>query len=200
MKTWPVDWPRYKQSSELCDMLVGDCSCGAQHQPGEFELRDGVLYRYECVVPGGTIRISKFDELKIENEKLRAQLALKGIKTFINTVIDIRIIARDMLSNTREFSFSNVESVAKIKEMVQTVLDNTPLDELHHTIKGVKAEGSRIANETILEKLKMLNTCKEIIVHAFENGGPPTSFTFKTKHDCSKVKALVRELLGDEDE
>lgn len=48
---WPDNWPEYKQHcfsswSDSCDMLVGPCRCGAWHQPGEFEWKDGVLHRY----------------------------------------------------------------------------------------------------------------------------------------------------------
>ena len=48
---WPRDWPWYKQAcygswESRCDMLVGPCRCGAWHEPGEFEYRAGVLYRY----------------------------------------------------------------------------------------------------------------------------------------------------------
>lgn len=50
-KDWPDDWPLYKQScfgswEKACDMLVGACSCGASHAEGEFEMRDGKLFRY----------------------------------------------------------------------------------------------------------------------------------------------------------
>lgn len=47
---WPDDWPQYKQIcygswDSCCDALVGPCRCGAWHQEGEFELKDGKLYR-----------------------------------------------------------------------------------------------------------------------------------------------------------
>ena len=51
MTPWPENWPLYKQPcfgswDDACDMLVGPCRCGASHQEGEFEYRDGWLYRY----------------------------------------------------------------------------------------------------------------------------------------------------------
>lgn len=57
-KGWPEDWPKFKQPcfgswESACDMLVGPCACGASHDPGEFEFKHGVLYRYGSVV-GGT--------------------------------------------------------------------------------------------------------------------------------------------------
>lgn len=50
-KDWPIDWPWYKQGcfvsfDQRCDALVGPCSCAASHKENEFELRDGLLYRY----------------------------------------------------------------------------------------------------------------------------------------------------------
>ncbi len=121
-------------------MLEGGCSCGAQHQPGEFELRDGVLYRYGTSASSSAIRISEFDELKIENEKLRVQLAMRDTRKFLDKVVDFRIIARDMLSNTCEFSFSNVKSVAKIKEVMKIVLYGMSLEHLHQTLEGDEDE------------------------------------------------------------
>lgn len=47
---WPEDWPDYHNGSELCDMLIGPCSCGASHQPGEFRFDGTFLYRYKKVV------------------------------------------------------------------------------------------------------------------------------------------------------
>lgn len=44
MAVWPEDWPLRFQTNEPCDMAVGPCACGAWHQAGDFELRDGVLY------------------------------------------------------------------------------------------------------------------------------------------------------------
>ena len=47
LRPWPEDWPRHHNGvSEPCDMLVGPCSCGAWHQPGEFVLDDGRLVRF----------------------------------------------------------------------------------------------------------------------------------------------------------
>lgn len=51
LKSWPDDWPQYKQVcygswNDRCDMLVGPCACGAWHKDGEFELIGGVVYRY----------------------------------------------------------------------------------------------------------------------------------------------------------
>jgi hypothetical protein len=53
---WPDEWPIYKQGcfgswDDCCDMLVGPCKCGAWHQPGEFELCYGLLFRYGQQVP-----------------------------------------------------------------------------------------------------------------------------------------------------
>lgn len=50
LKAWPDDWPWYKQAcfsswDDRCDTLVGPCRCGAGHSEGEFEYRDGKLYR-----------------------------------------------------------------------------------------------------------------------------------------------------------
>lgn len=48
-ESWPADWPAYHNGpghNVACDMAVGPCACTAWHQPGEFELRKGVLYRY----------------------------------------------------------------------------------------------------------------------------------------------------------
>ena len=49
-KAWPTEWPMYKQEcfgswEKRCDMLVGPCSCGAWHHEGEFEYKDGYIYR-----------------------------------------------------------------------------------------------------------------------------------------------------------
>lgn len=49
--SWPKEYPLYKQPcffswEDACDTLVGPCCCGAWHQKNEFELKDGVLYRY----------------------------------------------------------------------------------------------------------------------------------------------------------
>lgn len=44
---WPKDWPPYFHRNEPCDMLVGPCSCGAWHTPGEFTLeQDGLRDPY----------------------------------------------------------------------------------------------------------------------------------------------------------
>jgi len=137
-KPWPVDWPRYKQSSELCDMLEGPCSCGAQHQPGEFELVEGALYRYGGPVSSSAIRISEFNELKIENQRLRVRLELGDSKKFVDTVIDFKVIARDILGRTHEFNFRTVASVSKIKETIQTVLGSMALSDLVQTIGDTK--------------------------------------------------------------
>lgn len=47
---WPSNWPYYKQDclgswEKRCDMLVGPCCCGSWHQVGEFEIKNGLLYR-----------------------------------------------------------------------------------------------------------------------------------------------------------
>ncbi len=52
LKAWPEDWPLYKQANfasfeDACDVLVGPCSCGAWHKEGEFEFKDGILFRYD---------------------------------------------------------------------------------------------------------------------------------------------------------
>lgn len=56
VRPWPTDWPTYKQAcfgswDKCCDMLVGPCSCGASHLPGEFELLMGILFRNGERVP-----------------------------------------------------------------------------------------------------------------------------------------------------
>lgn len=44
---WPKNWPPYFHRNEPCDMLVGPCSCGAWHTPGEFTLeQDGLRDPY----------------------------------------------------------------------------------------------------------------------------------------------------------
>ncbi len=58
---WPDGWPWYKQScfgsfDKRCDMLVGPCACGASHQLGEFELRGGILWRYNSPVRDVDVR------------------------------------------------------------------------------------------------------------------------------------------------
>ena len=140
MKTWPVDWPRYEQSSELCDALEGFCSCGAQHEHGEFELRDGVLYRYGTSASSSAVRISEFDQLKRENQQLRVRLEMRDSKNFVDKAIDFRIIARDMLSNSREFHFKNTESVLRLREAIKIILGSMSLDHLVQTLQGDKDE------------------------------------------------------------
>lgn len=47
LKAWPEHWPEYHNAvKDPCDMLVGPCACGASHEPGEFVLHEGTLYRY----------------------------------------------------------------------------------------------------------------------------------------------------------
>lgn len=65
MQVWPEDWPLYKQVcfgswDSRCDVLIGPCACGAWHSEGEFELKEGVLYRYGELVP--TITRKQFEE------------------------------------------------------------------------------------------------------------------------------------------
>lgn len=48
---WPRHWPLYKQVcfgswEKACTALVGPCNCGAWHDEGEFEFKDGVMLRY----------------------------------------------------------------------------------------------------------------------------------------------------------
>lgn len=44
---WPDGWPRCQNwTNDPCDALVGPCICRAWHAPGEFELRNGELFRY----------------------------------------------------------------------------------------------------------------------------------------------------------
>lgn len=47
---------------EPCDSLVGPCSCGAWHQPGEFKLVGDILYRYG--VPAGQVDAKAIREWK----------------------------------------------------------------------------------------------------------------------------------------
>ena len=55
---WPESWPKYYNGGQLCDMLVGTCSCGAWHQDGEFSLSFcDVLYRYDKPVATGDTRL-----------------------------------------------------------------------------------------------------------------------------------------------
>lgn len=43
---WPNNVPEYHNANiDACDMWVGPCACGAWHQEGEFEFKDGNLYR-----------------------------------------------------------------------------------------------------------------------------------------------------------
>jgi hypothetical protein len=56
LKPWPKDWPPYRQAcygspDDNCDMLIGPCACGAWHKVGEFELREGVVYRRGAPMP-----------------------------------------------------------------------------------------------------------------------------------------------------
>lgn len=139
-KPWPVDWPRYKQSSELCDMSEGPCSCGATHQPGEFELVDGTLYRYGKIVSSSALRISEFDELKRENQRFRIASMLKDSKKFVDKAIDFNVIARDVHGHRREFNFRNVESVLRIREAVNIVLGSMSIDHLIQTLQGAQDE------------------------------------------------------------
>lgn len=46
LMNWLEDYPPHYNGGTLCDAWVGYCSCGGYHKMGEFELRDGVLYRY----------------------------------------------------------------------------------------------------------------------------------------------------------
>lgn len=53
---WPQNWPRYRQAcywgdDDCCDMLVGPCSCGSWHMPGEFSWDGAVMIRYGKIVP-----------------------------------------------------------------------------------------------------------------------------------------------------
>jgi hypothetical protein len=64
---WPAEWPWFKQTfyadfRNRCDVLVGQCSCGAWHTEGEFELRDGYLYRYGNLVPSENVTSCKITE------------------------------------------------------------------------------------------------------------------------------------------
>ncbi len=140
MTTWPVDWPRYQQSNEICDMLAGDCICGGRHKTGEFTLVKGALYRFGTSASSSAVRISEFNELKKENEKLRIQVVMGDSREFIDKAVDFRVIVRDMLSNTREFSFSNVENVSKIKEAMKIILYGMSPKHLVQTLKGAKDE------------------------------------------------------------
>ena len=45
MKNWPDNWPEYRNGSQLCDMIVGPCACGAWHQEQEFRVIDGEVWR-----------------------------------------------------------------------------------------------------------------------------------------------------------
>ncbi len=140
MKTWPVDWPRYKQSSEICDAIEGPCSCGAAHQLGEFELRDGTLYRYGTSVLRCVVRISVFDELKRENQRLRVRLEMRDSKNFVDKAVNFIVTARDAHGNSREFNFESTGSVLSLREMIQTVLDNMPSEHLFRALQGAQDE------------------------------------------------------------
>ena len=139
-KTWPVDWPRYKQSSELCDSLVGPCSCGAQHKTGEFTLVDGILYRYGTSASSSAVRISVLDELKREIQQLRVSLAIQDSKKFVDAAVNFLVTARDAHGRRREFNFGNTESVLRIKEAINIVLGSMSMDHLVQTLKGAQDE------------------------------------------------------------
>lgn len=52
---WPETWPLFRHATasfeNACDVLVGPCLCGASHGVGEFEYRDGQLYRFGKLIP-----------------------------------------------------------------------------------------------------------------------------------------------------
>ena len=55
-ESWPDDWPKYYNSGEPCDMKIGSCSCGAYHQPDEFQMMGFILFRYGARVETGDTR------------------------------------------------------------------------------------------------------------------------------------------------
>jgi len=44
---WPKNWPEYHNANvDACDTKIGACACGATHVAGEFDFKDGKLFRY----------------------------------------------------------------------------------------------------------------------------------------------------------
>ena len=84
VKPWPEDWPEYYNGSELCDMLVGPCSCGAGHSPGEFRFDGTFLYRYgkPVVIKNGKIVTQNkitLEELEKQRDLLDAEIKKQRI-------------------------------------------------------------------------------------------------------------------------
>ena len=47
MRLFPYDWPPYYNGiNQPCDVCEGPCICGAWHKAGEFQFKDGTLFRY----------------------------------------------------------------------------------------------------------------------------------------------------------
>lgn len=79
---WPKNYPEHYNGGQLCDMLIGPCSCGASHQVDEFCYRFGILLRYNKVVATSDTRyVPMWSKEEIERRELafRQKVDMKNV-------------------------------------------------------------------------------------------------------------------------
>jgi len=114
-RAWPENWPRHFNGGELCDMLIGPCSCGASHERREFELINGILYRYgkivrvKCKVP------VKLEELLKQRDALDCKIKRVQIHNAMACAKSFTIRAIFVNAATIEYSLTEQENVRKLK-------------------------------------------------------------------------------------
>ena len=122
--SWPANWPKHYNGSVLCDALVGFCSCGALHKPGEFAYAGGILYRYDKPVAQ---KKKTLEELKQQRDLLDSKIKRLRIEKNIDeaAIFLVRLITPS--GEKQELYFNDPKEVAKIKQFFIKLLNKNSL-------------------------------------------------------------------------